>query len=338
LEGEAPLSGIAALRDAAARALDTETWTYLEHGGGAEAEEAWRRLRLRPRILQAVNASETAVHVLGTEIALPVMTAPNGRATRFAPEGEAAVIAGATAAGTIAVLPSSVAPSLRNLRALHPKALLWQQLYLCDDRGLMRARLDEIAAAGCKAIVLTVDLVPGGAPAVPPPPRAPWAVDEASPVGTCLFMAAGLDDLAWLCAEAGLPVVVKGVLRGDDAATCIEAGAAGLIVSNHGGNQLDGAIATADALPEVIAAAAGRAEIYVDGGLRDGGAVLKALALGARAVLVGRPVSYALAAGGAAAVAAMLDGLRRELGRAMMLCGAASPAGLDPSLVRRIEA
>jgi len=272
--------------------------------------------------------------VLGTPLALPVMTAPNGRATRFTAAGEAAVIEGAAAAGTVAVLPSSVASSLAALRALHPSATLWQQIYMWADRGRMRALLHDIGEAGCRALVLTVDLMPGEAAGPSVPSRAAWEA-PAGETPAHLFMAAGMDDLAWLCAEAGMPVVVKGVLRGDDATLCLDAGAAALIVSNHGGNQLDTAIGSAEALPDVVAAVSGRAEVYVDGGIRDGLSVLKALALGARAVLVGRPVSYALAAGGGVAVAAMLEGLKEELARAMSLCGAASAAELDASFVRR---
>lgn len=290
---------------------------------------------MRPRILRGVAGSDVATTALGTPLALPVMTAPNGRATRYAPEGEAEVVAGAAAAGTIAVMPSSIAPNLAALRALHPGAALWQQVYMTAERAPLLDLLPSIREAGARAIVLTVDLMPGDASA-PPAAALPASWETVAPIATKLkFMAAGIDDLAWLCAEAGLPVVVKGVLRGDDARLCLDAGAAALIVSNHGGNQLDTAIGTADALPEVVAAVEGRAETYVDGGLRDGLSVLKALALGARAVLLGRPVSYALAAGGASAIAAMLDGLKGELARAMALCGAASLADLDPSLVRR---
>lgn len=325
-------------REQARHALDPQVWDYLEHGAGAGlstagAEQAWQRLALRPRILRGVAESAIATSALGAPLAVPVMTAPNGRATRYAPEGEAAVIAGATAAGAIAVLPSSVAPSLAALRALHPAATLWQQLYMLKDRGRMRERLHAIREAGCRAVVLTVDLMPGESWELPVLARASWEAEPRS--DAALFVAAGMDDLAWLCGEAGLPVVVKGVLRGDDAALCLETGAAALIVSNHGGNQLDTAISSAEALPEIVAAADGRAEVYVDGGIRDGLSVLKALALGARAVLVGRPVSYALAAGGAETVAAMLTGLGEELARAMALCGARSLAELDPSLVRR---
>jgi 4-hydroxymandelate oxidase len=140
-------------------------------------------------------------------------------------------------------------------------------------------------------------------------------------------------DVAWLAELSSLPVLVKGVLRGDDAAECVRAGAAGVMVSNHGGRQLDGAIATADALPEVIDAVGGDVEVYVDGGVRRGTDVLKALSLGARAVLVGRPVIWGLATGGATGVQAVLDGFHAELERAMALCGTARIADIDRSLV-----
>jgi 4-hydroxymandelate oxidase len=139
--------------------------------------------------------------------------------------------------------------------------------------------------------------------------------------------------IAWLRAHSGLPVLVKGVLRGDDAVACLDAGAAGVVVSNHGGRQLDGVVATADALAEVVAAAAGRGEVYVDGGVRRGTDVVKALALGARGVLVGRPVLWGLAGGGAAGVERVLSGLEAELRLAMALCGAAGVAALTSDLV-----
>ncbi|MEZ5737655.1 MAG: alpha-hydroxy acid oxidase [Novosphingobium sp.] len=338
LESEAQLTGVETYREQARRALDPLVWDYLEHGAGAgrstaEAATAWQRLALRPRILRGITDSEIATSALGTDLALPIMTAPNGRATRFAPQGEAAVIEGTQSAGTIAVLPSSVVPSLPALHSLYPSAAIWQQLYMFRDRGRMRERLHMVREEGALAVVLTVDLLPDTSWKLPAPPHAPWEAVGAVP-DPSMFVAADMDDLAWLCRETDLPVVVKGVLRDDDAVLCLEAGAAALIVSNHGGNQLDTAISSADALPEVVAAVNGRAEVYVDGGIRDGLSVLKALALGARAALIGRPVSYALAAGGGEAVATMMKELSGELARAMALCGANSLADIDPSLVR----
>ena len=141
------------------------------------------------------------------------------------------------------------------------------------------------------------------------------------------------ETIGWLAERSGLPVVVKGVLRGDDAVACVEAGAAGVVVSNHGGRQLDTVVATADALAEVAAAVGDRAEVYVDGGVRRGTDVLKALALGARGVLVGRPVLWGLAVGGASGVERVLSGLAGELRLAMALCGAVEPGQLVPDLV-----
>ncbi len=331
------MTDLAALREQARRVLDPAVWAYLEGGADdglsvADAATAWQRLALHPHILKGVERTETVTTVLGRPLALPVMTAPNGRATRYCADGELALIEGTRQAGTLALLPSSVVGSLDSLRRHAPDGRFWQQLYMARDRGWMREALAAIAAAGGEAVALTADLLPDGRSGPPAPPRAFWEPEStASPSG--VYSGASLDDLAWLCGAVSLPVIVKGVLRPDDALACVEAGAAGLIVSNHGGNQLDTAVGAIDALPAVAEAVAGRAEIYVDGGIRRGTSVLKALALGARAVLVGRPASHALAVDGADGVAAMLDTLRKELARAMALCGVATPDAAERSLV-----
>jgi 4-hydroxymandelate oxidase len=339
-EGAPALSGIEALRERARAVLDAETWQYLEAGtdDGVSVEgaaDAWQRLHLHPSILRGVTETNVATKVLGLSISLPIMIAPSGRATRYCADGELALLRGAQTAGTLVVLPSSVIPSLGSLRARSPNQPVWQQLYMARDREVMRGMLGTIRDAGASAVVLTVDLIPDGRAAPPPPKPAPWERPLAEASLPALYSGASIDDLAWLCREAGLPVLVKGVLRGDDACMCVEAGAAGLIVSNHGGNQLDTAVNVVDALPAVVAGAAGQAEIYVDGGIRRGTSVLKALALGARAVLVGRPASYGLAAAGADGVAAMISLLGAELQRSMMLCGVHSVAEVEPSLVGR---
>jgi 4-hydroxymandelate oxidase len=329
------LAGFAA---AAHERLDPAIWAYLARGAddGASAEAnvaAWRRLQLRPRVLRGVGAPLIATTVLGRPIAAPILVAPTGRATRFHPGGEAAVLEGVRTAGLGTVLASSVSSSLPALAARAPGALIWSQLYISSDRGHTAACAGRAEAAGCGALVLTVDLVPGGAPAdLPPLARAEWEAD-ADPEPEPLFAAASLDDLAWLCERTNLPVVVKGVLRGDDATACLSAGARGLVVSNHGGGQLDGAVPTAQALPEVVAAAQGRAEVYVDGGIRRGSDVVRALALGARAVLVGRPASWGLAVGGADGLAGVIMCLRADLERAMRLCGADALSAIGPDLV-----
>jgi 4-hydroxymandelate oxidase len=332
------LNAIERLREQARAALAPETWDYLEAGAdagisAATSAEAWQRLRLRPRILRGVAAADTRTELLGQPVAAPVMLAPTGRATRYHPDGERELLAGTSAAETIVLLPSSVLHSLAPLRAARPDALVWQQLYMAKDRAAMRDGLALVADQGCKAVVLTADLLPGAKVMPPPPAPAAWETARNGPSPMGAFTGASLDDLAWLCGETGLPVVVKGVLRGDDAELCLSAGAAALIVSNHGGNQLDTAISSAEALEDVVQAAGSKAEVYVDGGIRHGASILKALALGARAVLVGRPASYALAAAGAAGVEEMLQGLTAELQRTMALCGAATIADIDRSLV-----
>ncbi len=332
---------IIALRDAAKQALDPAVWAYLEAGADdgfsvRSAEPTWQNLPLHPHILQNVDSVDLGVSVLGESLALPILTAPNGRATRYHPDGELAMMQGVEAAGGMALLPSSVVMSLPNLCEHAPHARIWQQLYMTRDRGWMREVLSIIRAANARAVVLTADLLPDGRSGPPMPQPAIW---ERAPTATAqgIFSAASMDDLAWLCAEAGLPVLVKGVLRADDAVHCVDVGAAGLIVSNHGGNQLDTAVSVVDALPHIVQAVAGRADILVDGGIRRGTSILKALALGAKAVLVGRPTSYALAANGRVGVADMLAFLASELRRSMMLCGVCCVADIDPSLLTGIR-
>ena len=324
-----------ALRERACDRLDAETWAYLEAGAddgltAASAAEAWQRILLRPRVLRGVGQIDTATTILGRAVPLPIMAAPTGRATRYHPDGELALLEGA--AGAIVVLPSSIAASVDALLARQPGAIAWQQLYIATERAFMRDQLSRIGESGCAVVVVTADLLPGDRPSPAAPPPAAWENPQ-PPRAPGAFAAASLDDLAWLCGEAGLPVVVKGVLRGDDAEACLAAGARGIIVSNHGGNQLDTAISSARALEEVVGACGDRGEVYIDGGIRRGTSVLKALALGARAVLVGRPASYGLAAGGADGVAEMFGLLKSELIRAMALCGVADLGDIDRSLI-----
>lgn len=329
-----------ALAETAQQKLSPADWGYLMEGArpgqtGDANVAAWDRLKLRPHVLRGVADADTSTTVLGAKIDTPIFVAPNGRATRFHPEGELAVLRGSAAHGAGALLASSVSASVGALRRHAPEALIWGQVYMAPDRGFMRERIETMRSAGVAALVLTVDLLPDlGAERPPPAPQAAWETPgkaEPAPV----FTAAGVSDLEWLCGLAALPIVVKGVLRADDAARCVLAGAAGVIVSNHGGNQLADTIASAEALPEIVDACAGRAEIYVDGGIRSGGAILKALALGARAVMVGRPFSHALAAAGSEGVSGCFKLLTDELKRAMLLCGAARIAGLNRDLIAR---
>ena len=314
----------------------------------AENLAAWRRLRLRPRVLNDIRQIDTGVSVLGTRLATPVMVAPFGRHMLFHSEGERATARGAAATGSVFVLPTTSTVSMEEVASEAGNAPRWFQLYLPPDRALAENLVDRAAAAGFRAVVLTVDQPVYGsspraarAPLAPSPdirnanlPGQPIAQNSYKPdySGRVTFPVTW-SDLEWLAGRSPVDVVVKGVLRGDDAARCAEAGAKAIIVSNHGGRHLDAAVASADALPEVAAAVAGKAELYVDGGIRRGTDIVKALALGARAVLVARPVIWGLALGGAEGVRAVLDHLRAELVRSMALCGVARLDEIKADLV-----
>ncbi len=333
---ESEFADLSEIEQAARERLPGPVWEYA-HGGAddevtAEANvAAWRSVWLRPRILRGAAVADLSTTLLGTPVTMPIVASPTGKQRMFHPEGEVATARAFARAGALMVLPSGASDLLGSIVAAAPGAPRWLQIYLERDRSLTVAAIERAAAAGFTAVVLTVDLAPGGRPRLERPGALPVVPTTAVEPETAI----GFDDLAWLRATTPLPVVVKGVLRGDDAVLCAEAGAAAVVVSNHGGNQLDTAITTVEALPEVIEALAGRAEVYVDGGIRRGTSVLKAVAMGARAVFVGRPVIYGLAVGGSEGVGAMLGCLERELRRAMRLCGAASLSELTPDLVRR---
>ncbi len=334
---EAPNS-LTGFASAAERVLNAADWTYLMAGAlpgqaGDNNIRAWDALRLRPRVLRGVTQADTSTTALGAPLSSPIFVAPNGRATRYHPEGERAIVGAAAAHQIGALLASSVSDSIGALRTSAPQALLWSQLYMSSDRGFMKDRLALAHATGVGAIVLTVDLLPDDrAPKPPLLAPASWETPGGAEPAP-LFAATSLDDLAWLCAISTAPVVVKGVLRADDAAACISAGAKGLIVSNHGGNQLMDSITSPAALPEIVALCGEQAEIYVDGGIRSGSAIFKAIALGARAVMIGRPFSHALAAAGEQGVAKCISILAHDLQRTMRLCGASSIAEIDQDLL-----
>jgi 4-hydroxymandelate oxidase len=311
---------------------------------------AWRRLRLRPRVLNDVAQIDTSASILGNRCAAPIVVSPFGRHKLFHPEGERATARGAAAAGAVFVLPTTSTVSIEEVAREPGSAPRWFQLYLPPERALAENLIDRAAAAGFDAVVLTVDQpVYGSSPRAA---RAPLAASpdirnanlpgqpiaqhsyKAGHTGSVTFPAT-LGDLEWLVRRSAVDVLVKGVLRGDDAVRCVDAGAKAIIVSNHGGRHLDGAVATADALPEIADAVAGKAEVYVDGGIRRGTDIVKALALGARAVLVARPVVWGLALDGAEGVRAVLDHLRAELVRAMALCGAARLDQISDDLVTK---
>ena len=315
---------------------------------------AWRKLRLRPRVLRDIVNVDTSVTLFGDRVATPIMVAPTGRHHLFHPEGERATARGAAAAGALFVMSTSGATLLEDVAKERGRergaAPHWFQLYMQPDREATGALLDRCVKAGFKALVLTVDQpVPGWSPrAARSPVIASPNVRSVNMVGQPIAKTAydpdrkglamfptNFTDLKWLVKRANMPVVVKGVLRGDDAKRCVDCGVKGIMVSNHGGRHIDTTVTTAEVISEIVDAIGKTAEVYVDGGIRRGTDIVKALALGARAVLVGRPPLWGLSIDGAAGVQAVMEHLQDEMVRAMRLCGAASLAALTPDLVAK---
>ncbi len=327
---------IDSLEPTAAERLPEPVHRYIRQGSSgqrsvAEAEAAWRDLRLRPRVLVDVSTVHTETTVLGTPVAAPILVAPTTIQRQAHPDGELAMAEGTRVAGSLLCVSSNAGSTFEAIGA--EGAPWWVQSYVLRDRAATEAYLRRAVDGGARAVVLTADTAVVGRKEDPPDQPTVWDVlppehlranidadlsDEALEKATDLTP----DSIGWLADVTGLPVLVKGVLRGDDAKRCVDAGAAGIIVSNHGGRQLDGAVATAVALPEVAAAVGDSgAEVYVDGGLRRGEHVLSALALGARAVLIGRPALWALAVDGADGVSRLLTDLTAELEESMRLAG-----------------
>ncbi|HMD46918.1 MAG TPA: alpha-hydroxy acid oxidase, partial [Acidimicrobiales bacterium] len=328
--------------------------------GGADQERvlaenvaAWSRWHLHPRVLTGVAEVATATTVLGTPVSSPVLVAPTAIQCLAHPDGEVAMAQGAARAGACLVLSSLSTCALEDVAAGAPSAPRWMQVYVVRDRSVTVELVERAAAAGYRALVLTVDAPVSGLRLremrgdvhLPEDLALPNLATESTrhargggfmAVVTAEFEPSlTVDDIGWLAGLSGLPVVVKGVHRGDDAARCAAAGAAAVVVSNHGARQLDDTLATADLLEEVVDAVGDRAEVYVDGGIRRAADAAKALALGARGVLVGRPSLWALAVGGSDGVCELLDWMAAELRRTMALCGAGRVGDLDRSLVRR---
>ena len=330
--------------------LPQDVYDYYAAGSGdevavREAEAAWLDFRFRPRVLRDVSTVDLGVELFGATFHSPLGVAPMAFHGLAHPDGETETIRGAGAAGVLTVISTRASRTLEDIAAA-ATAPWWFQVYVMQDRELTRALVERAAAAGAGAIVLTGDTpyvgvkqrVSGVRFAVP---QAEFLVNLARhlPPGADAAAAAAqdpsvdLDAIAWLTEVSGLPVLVKGVLRGDDACRCIDAGAAGLVVSNHGGRQLSRALPSAHALTEVTAAVAGRVPVLVDGGVRCGVDAAVALALGADAVLLGRPVLWALAADGASGVCAALEAVQDDLAHAIALLGCCTLGDLDRSVL-----
>ena len=342
--------------------LDDNAWAYFSGGAADEISlranrTAWDALSLWPRVLRPLAGGHTRVPLLGRTLAHPILLAPVAFQRMAHPDGELAMAYAAAALGAGVVLSTQASVSVERVaQAVLPdpgRGPLWFQLYLQPDRGFTQALVQRAEAAGYEALVLTVDaptsgvrdrerragfrLPPGVGPVNLTGLQVP-APSALSPGQSALFdgllhHAPTWDDIAWLQSITRLPVLLKGVLHPADARQAVSVGAAGLIVSNHGGRTLDTAPATVTALPRVVQAVGGAVPVLVDGGIRRGTDVLKAMALGASAVLVGRPAVWGLANAGAAGVAHVLRLLRDELEVAMALTGCATLAEATPALL-----
>ena len=343
----------------AAGKLDAGTLGYFAGGAGdeltlAENVEAWRRWRFLPRVLRGPGEVSTEVELLGAPLSMPLLVAPVAYQRLVHAEGEAGMARAAAEAGTAMCLSTLATARPSELAAAAPPGRRWFQLYCFRDAGVTEALMQEAVECGFEAIVVTVDAPPGGNRErdlrtgfhIPeglgvPSVAAAMGVERAVTIQETfdlMDLTLGWRDLERLAARSPVPVLVKGVLAAEDAALAVEYGAAGVVVSNHGGRQLDRSLATADALPEVVEAVAGRAAVLVDGGIRRGIDVAIALALGADAAMVGRAPLWGLAVGGAEGAAAVLAALREELALALALCGCATPAELGRGHLRRAPA
>jgi 4-hydroxymandelate oxidase len=340
------LINVADYARAARRTLPKDVLDYYE--GGAldeitlrENTAGWERLKFYYRVLASVGKRDLTTTVLGQTISMPMAVAPTAFHKLACEPGEVAAAKAAKAAGTLFILSSLSNTAMESVFA-HAASPRWFQLYIYKDREITLELVKRAEAAGAEAIVLTVDApglgtrerdarnrfrLPDGVAVENLAPLGKGNFPEVKGSGLAAYVRAnfkedlGFDDLDWLCRSTRLPVVVKGVCRGDDARRAVEHGAKALVVSNHGGRQLDTAPATCEALPRVVDALGDLCEIYVDGGIRRGSDVLKAIALGARAVLVGRPILWGLCVAGEQGATNVLEILRRELDEAMLLCG-----------------
>jgi 4-hydroxymandelate oxidase len=344
---------------AACERLSTMCRDYYASGANDEItlrenRAAFERLRLYYKTLVDVSRRDLTTPLLGQELSMPIAIAPTAFHKLAHPEGEVATARAAAKAGCLMVLSTLSTCSIEEVMA-EANGPLWFQLYVYKDRGATKALIERAEKAGCSGIVVTVDApmwgrrerdvknrfqLPEGLsvknlmPAnMADFPRAAAGSGLAAYIAEVIDPSLSWGDLEWLRRTTKLPLLIKGIVRADDAEKAVDLGASGVVVSNHGGRQLDTAPATIEALPRVVDAVAGRAAVLVDGGVRRGTDVVKALALGANAVLVGRPILWGLAVGGEAGVSRVLEILRSELDLAMGLCGCPSVSSIPRDLI-----
>ena len=329
----------------AAEKLNAGAYGYFAGGAGdewtlGENVAAFNRWVLRPRMLVDVGEISTAATVLGGDLSMPVVVAPTAFQRLANPDGELATARGAAAAGTAFCLSTLASYSPAEIAEGASSGHNWLQLYWSPDRGFTSALVEAAEAAGFSAILLTVDLPLAGRrerdlraafelPSDLPLPNLSQHLGGGNfhlALGEVVDPTITWRDLEWLASLTDLPIVIKGILTAEDAELACEHGVAGVVVSNHGGRQLDGVAATLDALPEVVEASAERITVLLDGGVRRGTDVLKALALGAGAVLVGRAPLWGLAVEGEEGVRKVLELLREEVALGLALLGCPKPA------------
>src|SRR5215470_11238817 len=319
---------------------------YLCGGAGDEITmrancEDWKRIRLKPRILVDVSHIDLKTEILGQPLDMPILLAPAAFHRLWHKDGELATIEGANRAGVTMVTSTYATEAAANLCRVAQRPV-WFQLYTQADRGLTQAIFQQAEAAGCKAVAVTVDTPVLGIRnrearsefGLPPDvklPNLPTPPSGGSPLSSFGLTNPKLTwtDIEWLCSIAKIPVWLKGVMNPDDALQATKTGAAGIIVSNHGARNLDTLPSTAEALPQIVEKVQGKLPLMVDGGIRRGSDVVKALAMGGKAVLIGRPYVHGLAIAGAEGVARVVEILREELKAVMALTGRRSIAEID---------
>ena len=351
--------------EAARRLLPADDYDQIAGGATdeltlARTRRAFDSLALRPRMLQDVSNLDLSTTVLGVKVGFPIFPAPAGGHTKGHPDGELATAQAAGALGTLMVVSAHSSYSLEQIveAASGP---LWFQMYLFLDRDVTLTWVRRAEAVGCRALCITVD--------ANSPPKRERAIrnklqrDDGDRSGfgpnyahlrpdqlpdlsggvvvpqTARAMtsrSAGWEEIDWLKEQTSLPIVLKGIMTSEDAALAAEHGVDGIVVSNHGARNIDTTLATIEVLPEVVEAVQGKVEVLLDGGVRRGTDVVKALALGAKAVLIGRPIFWGLAVDGAAGLQRLMAILREEMEGAMALCGRPTIASLDSSLVTRM--
>lgn len=319
-----------------------------------ENHAAYDRLRLNYRVLRDISKRDIGLDLHGRQLSMPVFIAPTAFHKMAHPDGEVATVRAAGQANTLMILSTLSTTSIEEVMAA-AQGPVWFQLYVYKDRAATAALIQRAEAAGCSGLVLTVDaqiwgrrerdvrnrfqLPPGLSVKNLMPAGQEQFPQDVADSGLAAYVASLFDpalsweDVAWLCSVTRLPVFLKGVVHPEDARQALDYGVAGIFVSNHGGRQLDTAPATIEALAEIAEVVDGRLDLFVDGGIRRGTDVIKAIALGAKAVAIGRPVLWGLAYGGQAGVEKVLDIFRFEVDLALGLCGCASLEEVDRSLL-----